>query len=251
MRAKSLFFLVLMTILSVGVLAGGDYEKQRQRMIEDINDTVSYTSGYIDKDKLDDAVMQAMGRVPRHLFVPEDMRGHAYVNSALPISHNQTISQPYIVALMTDLAAVDKDSVVLEIGTGSGYQAAVLAELAGEVYSIEIIQALGEEAAETLEELGYRNIHLRIGDGYHGWPEAAPFDAILVTAATPAAPPALIKQLKTGGRLVIPLGRQNEVQNLTVIEKQADGSTVKTAILPVGFVPLTGENRGQKIRNPD
>lgn len=243
MQANNLFTLVLMAIFSTGVLADGDYEKQRQRMIEDINDTVSYTSEYIGKDKLDDAVMQAMGHVPRHLFMPEEIRGHAYVNSAMPIGHNQTISQPYIVALMTDLAAVDKDSVVLEIGTGSGYQAAVLAELAKEVYSIEIVRPLGERAAETLEELGYRNIHLRIGDGYQGWPEAAPFDAILVTAATPTAPPALIEQLKTGGRLVIPLGKQGEVQNLTVIEKQADGSTVKRAILPVGFVPLTGENR--------
>lgn len=211
-------------------------------MVDDINDTVSYTSDYIGKDRLDEAVMEAMGRVPRHLFVPEGMRGHAYVNSALPIDHNQTISQPYIVALMTDMAGVDKDSVVLEIGTGSGYQAAVLAELVKDVYSIEIIRPLGEEAAETLDNLGYSNIHLRIGDGYHGWPEAAPFDAILVTAATPTPPPALVEQLKTGGRLVIPLGKQSEVQNLTVIEKQADGTTVKKAILPVGFVPLTGDH---------
>ena len=146
MQAKILFSLILMAIFSTGVMSDGDYEKQRQRMIDDINDTVSYTSDYIGKDRLDEAVMQAMGRVPRHMFIPEGMRAHAYANSALPIDHNQTISQPYIVALMTDLAGVDKDSVVLEIGTGSGYQAAVLAELVKDVYSIEIIRPLGEEA---------------------------------------------------------------------------------------------------------
>lgn len=235
-------FLILVTMISIDVMAAGDYEMQRHRMIEDINDTVSYTSNYIGKNRLDESVMQAMERVPRHLFVPEEIRGHAYVNTALPIGNDQTISQPYIVALMTDMAGVDRDSIVLEVGTGSGYQAAVLAEIAKEVYTIEIIRALGEQAAELLGQLGYRNIHFRIGDGYHGWPEAAPFDAILVTAAATETPEALLEQLKPGGRLVIPLGRPYETQNLTVIEKLADGSVREKNILPVGFVPLTGDH---------
>ena len=242
MQISIRFPLVLITMISIGVMAAGDYDKQRRRMIEDINDTVSFTSDYIGKDSLDESVMQAMERVPRHLFVPEEIRSHAYVNSALPIGNDQTISQPYIVALMTDLAGVGKDSVVLEVGTGSGYQAAILAEIVKEVYTIEIIQELGKQAAETLGQLGYQNIHFRIGDGYHGWSEAAPFDAILVTAATPEAPAALLEQLHTGGRLVIPLGRPHETQNLTVIEKQADGTVRQKTILPVGFVPLTGSH---------
>ncbi|HKK16578.1 MAG TPA: protein-L-isoaspartate O-methyltransferase, partial [Gammaproteobacteria bacterium] len=157
MQISIRFPLVLITMISIGVMAAGDYDKQRRRMIEDINDTVSFTSDYIGKDSLDEPVMQAMERVPRHLFVPEEIRSHAYVNSALPIGNDQTISQPYIVALMTDLAGVGKNSVVLEVGTGSGYQAAILAEIVKEVYTIEIIRELGEQAAETLAQLGYQN----------------------------------------------------------------------------------------------
>jgi protein-L-isoaspartate(D-aspartate) O-methyltransferase len=176
--------------------------------------------------------------VPRHRFVPEGYRGDAYADSPLPIGEGQTISQPYIVALMTSLLELDGDEKVLEIGTGSGYQAAVLARLVREVYSVEILRPLGEQARTTLEELGYENVQVRVGDGYKGWPEKAPFDAIIVTAAPERIPEPLIEQLKVGGRLVIPVG--NFWQNLLVITKTADGVEKRT-VLPVRFVPMTGE----------
>ncbi len=179
--------------------------------------------------------------VPRHKFVPPVNRAYAYENTPLPLSHNQTISQPYIVALMTDLAAVTSESVVLEVGTGSGYQAAVLSELASHVYSIEIIEALGLEASLLLQELGYDNVTVRIGDGYHGWPEYAPFDAILVTAAPEHIPEQLMQQLKPGGRLVIPVGKHG-AQSLRVLTKGTDGEIEQSDILPVAFVPLTGKH---------
>jgi protein-L-isoaspartate(D-aspartate) O-methyltransferase len=235
--------ILIMSIFSFGVHAADDYSRQRQQMVAEINDMVSYTQDHIGKPALDERVMAAMGKVLRHELVPDEIKSHAYINSAMPIGENQTISQPYIVALMTDLAGVDENSKVLEIGTGSGYQAAVLAELVDHVYTIEIVEVLGRRAEKDLQRLGYENISVRIGDGYHGWPEHAPFDAILVTAAIERAPQALIDQLKPGGKMVIPLGRQHSTQTLTVIEKTPDGKIIYHEILPVGFVPLTGDGR--------
>lgn len=219
-----------------------NFATQRQRMIHEIGDMVAYTEDYIGKPELDKQVMEAMASVPRHEFVPDEIVSLAYINSALPITHGQTISQPYIVALMTDLASVDKDSQVLEVGTGSGYQAAVLAVLVKHVYTIEIIEPLGIQARNRLQQLGYENITVKIGDGYHGWPEHAPFDAILVTAGAEEVPAPLVEQLKPGGRLVIPLGSQHASQTLTVIEKNTEGRITQHEILPVGFVPLTGDH---------
>ena len=184
------------------------------------------------------AVRTALGKVERHRLVPPGEASRAYRNHPLPIGNGQTISQPYIVALSTDLLAVDKSSVVLEVGTGSGYQAAVLAEVASRVYSIEIIESLGKTAAKRLEELGYGNIEIRIGDGYAGWPERAPFDGILVTAAAPRVPQALVDQLKPGGRMVIPVGGEGETQYLKLLTKRADGGVDEKRVLPVRFVPL-------------
>ena len=236
-----LFNLFFMGIISIGVHAADDYSKQRQQMVADIKNMVSATRSHIGKAALDDRVMAAMGKVLRHELVPDEIRHHAYINNAMPIGENQTISQPYIVALMTDLAAVNQKSKVLEIGTGSGYQAAVLAELVDHVYTIEIIEALGRRAEKDLQRLGYENITVRTGDGYHGWPENAPFDAILVTAAIEHVPQALIDQLRPGGKMVIPLGKQHSVQTLTVVEKNTEGIISYHEILPVGFVPLTGD----------
>jgi len=184
----------------------------------------------------DARVLAAMRRVPRHAFVPPRWRWAAYDDRALSIGHEQTISQPYVVAVMTELAGLGPQAKVLEIGTGSGYQAAVLAEVAGDVYSIEIVPVLAAQAARTLRELGYDRIHLRTGDGFAGWPEAAPFDAIVVTAAPPAVPPALVDQLVPGGRLVIPVGAQDD-QELQVHERTPGGVQVR-AVFPVRFVPL-------------
>ena len=189
----------------------------------------------------DRGVVEAMRKVPRHLFVPEAQKPHAYENRPLPIGEGQTISQPYIVALMTDLLKIEKHHRVLEVGTGSGYQAAVLAELARSVHTIEIVEPLGRQARERLTRLGYRNVEVRIGDGYKGWPDEAPFDAIMVTAGAPHVPPPLVQQLRAGGRMVIPVGPASMIQHLTLIEKKADGSTVSREIIPVRFVPLTGE----------
>ena len=186
--------------------------------------------------------MAAMAKVPRHRFVPATYGALSYANRPLPIGHGQTISQPYIVALMTELLDTKPGDTVLEIGTGSGYQAAVLAELVDRVYSIEIIEPVGKNAAALLQQLGYKNIETRIGDGYNGWPERAPFDAIIVTAAAPQVPPALVAQLKPGGRMVIPVGGEGEVQFLHVMVKQADGSISTQRSLPVRFVPLTRSN---------
>jgi protein-L-isoaspartate(D-aspartate) O-methyltransferase len=189
---------------------------------------------------MDPRVMAVIAEVPRHEFVPQDQRPHAYENRPLPIGHGQTISQPYIVALMTDLLKPQPEHKVLEISTGSGYQAAVLARLAKEVYSIEIITELGQQATERLQRLGYDNVTVRTGDGYFGWEEQAPFDGIVVTAAADHIPPPLIRQLKPGGRMVIPVGSRFMVQQLVLVEKDAEGATTTRQILPVLFVPLTG-----------
>jgi protein-L-isoaspartate(D-aspartate) O-methyltransferase len=188
----------------------------------------------------DARVLAAMRAVPRHEFVPTAAQQLAYLDRPLPIGHDQTISQPYIVALMTELAHIGPESTVLEVGTGSGYQAAVLAEIADRVYSIEIVGPLATAATRLLDRLGYENVEIRHGDGYAGWPEHAPFDAIVVTAAPPEVPAALRQQLAVGGRLVIPVGKR--AQELLVIERSADGFTERS-VLPVRFVPMTNELR--------
>lgn len=235
-------------VLTLGVAPGGvslaaeDYTEARRQMVQIIERDIMDTSLYLDKEALDPRVMQAMGKVARHEFVPPDEIPYAYENRPLGIGHGQTISQPYIVAVMTDLLKVSPVSKVLEIGTGSGYQAAILAELADQVYSIEIIEPLGKQAASRLSRLGYRNVQTRIGDGYYGWPAEAPFDAIVVTAAASHIPPPLIKQLKAGGRMVIPVGSRFMTQELLLVTKQEDDRITTRQILPVRFVPLTGKH---------
>ncbi|MBN1883897.1 MAG: protein-L-isoaspartate(D-aspartate) O-methyltransferase [Candidatus Krumholzibacteriota bacterium] len=224
----------LAAALPAGGCAGGetDYASLRRRMVE---------TQIARRGVTDSATVRAMLAVPRHRFVPADVRGMSYEDHPLPIGSGQTISQPYIVALMTASLALTDTSRVLEVGTGSGYQAAVLAEIAREVYSIEIVTALAERAGRLLAELGYDNVHVRAGDGYAGWPEAAPFDGVIVTAAAPRVPEPLVKQLRAGGRLVIPVGEG--WQELCVYEKEAGGQLRLLSTLPVRFVPMTGKVR--------
>jgi protein-L-isoaspartate(D-aspartate) O-methyltransferase len=219
---------------------GDGFEAARHMMVEEVLSDAAQTSAYSGRAALSPNVIAAMEKVERHRFVPDYLASSAYLNRPLPIGYGQTISQPFIVALMTEMMQVEAGDKVLEIGTGSGYQAAVLAELAKSVYSIEIIKPLGEQAGEKLQKLGYRNVKTRVGDGYYGWPEAAPFDSIIVTAAASHVPPPLIKQLKPGGHIVIPLGTQFMTQYLMLVEKKQDGSVTTRQILPVRFVPLTG-----------
>jgi protein-L-isoaspartate(D-aspartate) O-methyltransferase len=181
-------------------------------------------------------VLEAMRSVPRHEFVPSMWQAYAYSDRPLPIGHEQTISQPFVVAFMTQALELEPGHKVLEIGTGSGYQAAVLAELAQEVYSVELLEALHQRAEQTLEQLGYRNLHLRCGDGYKGWPDQAPFDRIIVTAAPAQVPPALLEQLALGGRMVLPVGEED--QELRLLHKDADGTLRQEFLLPVRFVPM-------------
>lgn len=196
------------------------------------------------RDITDPRVLEVMQRIPRHLFVPENVRDSAYEDRPLPIGRGQTISQPYIVALMTQLAQPRPDSRALDVGTGSGYQAAVLGELCREVYSIEIVEELAQQSAELLARLGYENIHVRSGDGYQGWKEHAPFDLIIVAAAPPHVPKPLIEQLAPGGRMIIPVGRFQ--QDLMIIEKSKDGTLKQWSEIPVAFVPMTGEAQQDK-----
>ncbi|TAN85787.1 MAG: protein-L-isoaspartate(D-aspartate) O-methyltransferase [Gallionella sp.] len=219
---------------------GGEFDAPRRKMVAEVQRDAAGAASSTGSPALGPGVVAALGKVERHRFVPAGMAAFAYYNRPLPIGHGQTISQPFIVALMTDLMKVKAGDKVLEIGTGSGYQAAILAEIAGQVYSIEIIEPLGKQAGYLLKSLGYSNVETRVGDGYYGWPEAAPFDAIMVTAAASHVPPPLIKQLKPGGHMVIPLGSQFMVQYLMLVEKQQDGSVTNRQILPVRFVPLTG-----------
>jgi protein-L-isoaspartate(D-aspartate) O-methyltransferase len=211
---------------------------ERAAMVAEIQAIARETGGATGRPSLSEAVMAAMRKVPRHLFVPSSQQASAYENRPLPIGEGQTISQPFIVALMTDLVDPKRGDTVLEVGTGSGYQAAVLAELVARVYTIEIIEVLGQRAMQVLAQLGYRNVEVRIGDGYKGWPEAAPFDSIVVTAAPAEIPKPLIDQLKPGGRMVIPAGGSYEQQVLLLVEKQPDGSYTTKRTLPVRFVPL-------------
>jgi protein-L-isoaspartate(D-aspartate) O-methyltransferase len=219
-----------------------NFDQQRRQMIIDIEDGVALTSNLIGKHRLDNRVMTAMRQVPREKFVPSDMRHVAFRDGALPIGHGQTISQPYIVALMTDMLELNEDSIVLEVGTGSGYQAAILACLAQQVYSIERIAALAQAAQQRLGDMGYDNVETRCGDGYQGWPEKAPFDAIVVTAAAAFMPPALLEQLKPGGRMVIPIGMPSMHQELMLVSKDRLGETHSSSLLGVAFVPLVEED---------
>ncbi len=212
-----------------------------KRMLAEIEGEVAYTSSLIGKSKLDPRVMAAIGKVSREAFVSPDLIRFAYDNGPLPIGYGQTISQPYIVALMTDLLQLEPDHVVLEVGTGSGYQAAVLSQLAKKVFTIERIPALGDASAALLKSLGYSNIECRTGNGYDGWPEHAPYDAIIVTAAASHIPQALIEQLKSGGRLVIPVGLPDMHQELMLVEKDDEGEIHARNILGVAFVPLQEE----------
>jgi protein-L-isoaspartate(D-aspartate) O-methyltransferase len=215
-----------------------EFAAERQRLLAEIDATYADTFRSTGLAAMSPQVRAALGKVERHRLVPPEQRALAYRNHPLPIGLGQTISQPYIVALSTDLLALRPQDVVLEVGTGSGYQAAVLAEIVSKVYSIELIEALGKEADAKLKNLGYRNIEIRIGDGYKGWPEKAPFDAILVTAAAPQVPEALVAQLKPGGRMVIPVGAFPDAQELLLLAKQADGRLERRNVLPVRFVPL-------------
>ena len=219
-----------------------DDARRRMEMIREIEVDVRATYPTTGRKRLDPRVMDALRRVPRHEFVPAGSRDRAYENRALAIGEGQTISQPYIVALMTDLLELGSDDVVLEVGTGSGYQAAVLAELADQVYTIEIVEPLGRAAATLLERLGYQNIETRIGDGYRGWQEHAPFDAVIVTAAADHIPPPLIEQLAPGGRMVIPVARSPMEEQLTLVVKSESGEIRTREVLPVRFVPLTGDH---------
>ena len=218
-------------------VAAQDRAAEREALVETIQ-------GHPEARGIDPDVLDAIRTVPRHLFVPEGERAAAYQDRPLPIGYGQTISQPFIVALMTDLLALEPGDRVLEVGTGSGYQAAVLSPLAEEVRSIEIVPELGRRAAQTLAEAGFENVETRIGDGYYGWPEGAPFDAIVVTAAAGAIPPPLVEQLAPGGRMVIPVGGPFSTQTLMLVEKRGDGSVATRQILPVRFVPFTRAGGG-------
>jgi protein-L-isoaspartate(D-aspartate) O-methyltransferase len=212
---------------------------KRAKMVETIEAHAELAPHAVPGGGLAPEVLEAMRTVPRHAFVPENLRALAYEDRPLPIGYGQTISQPFIVALMTDLLDTEPGDRVLEIGTGSGYQAAVLAPLVDEVYSIEIVPGLGERAAAVLEELGYANVETKVADGYYGWPEVAPFDGIVVTAAANQIPPPLVEQLNPGGRMVIPIGGPFAAQQLMLVEKQQDGGITTRQVLPVQFVPFT------------
>jgi len=232
--------LLLLLISGAALAVDDDYARSREDMVRAIEADVQATSMYLQKKALDPRVMEAMRTVPRHMLVPAERRSKAYLNRPLPIGYGQTISQPYIVAIMTDLLDPRPEHNVLEVGTGSGYQAAILSRLVRRVYTIEIIEALGMRARTDLAELGYTNIEVRIGDGYYGWEQHAPFDGIIVTAAASHVPPPLIRQLKPGGRIIIPVGSRFLTQQLLLIEKDESGRVTTRQILPVQFVPLTG-----------
>ena len=209
--------------------------EERERMVRKEIENYSF------RPVKDPFVLEAMRRVPRHVFIPERFRRDSYINSPKMIGYNQTISQPYIVASMTEMLKLEREHKILEVGTGSGYQAAILAELCDHVYTIEIIPQLGQQADKLLFELGYRNVHVKIGDGYEGWPEHAPFDRIIVTCAPEDIPEPLVEQLKPEGMIVIPVGRQMGVQYLVVVTKDEEGNIDRKDQYPVQFVPMTGK----------
>ncbi|PLX51215.1 MAG: protein-L-isoaspartate O-methyltransferase [Desulfobulbaceae bacterium] len=217
-------------------------QREIQEMLHTIEVETRLTQGYTGLASLRPGVMEAMARVPRHQFVPDYLKPHAYANGPLPIGNGQTISQPFIVALMTDLLCPTADSVMLEVGAGSGYQAAVLSLLIKKLYSVEIIADLAHQAEHRLQELGFHNVEVHQGDGYLGWPTQAPYDGIIVTAAADHVPAPLQEQLRPGGRLVIPVGPPHRSQQLLVIEKKKDNTFTSRNVLDVAFVPLTGSH---------
>ena len=228
-----------MTRKSPGKGDGDRHATDRTALLAEIAEEAAATASYTGRTEFSPEVMAAIGRVPRERFIEPGQEPLAYVNGPLPIGYGQTISQPYIVALMTDLLDLRPGQRVLEIGTGSGYQTAILAELGAEIFSIEILPELARRAAERLTSMGYRGLHLEQGDGNRGWPEAAPFDRILAAAAATTIPPALLDQLTPGGRMVVPVGSGPLGQMLTLVEKDADGAVREKPVLPVAFVPLT------------
>jgi protein-L-isoaspartate(D-aspartate) O-methyltransferase len=242
-RDRHFTVLAIVATLAVGCSVTSapqrSFEEERKQMVED---------QITQRGIKDTRVLEAMRKVQRHLFVPAQVQDLAYADHPLPIGASQTISQPYIVALMTELARVKPDDKVLEIGTGSGYQAAVLAVLVAQVYTIEYIEQLATSARQRLKDLKYDNVEVKFGDGYQGWPEHQPFDAILVTAASEHVPQPLIDQLKPGGRLVIPVGAQSQPQTLQVLEKDSRGRISQQEGIPVRFVPLLGEGAKTKVR---
>jgi protein-L-isoaspartate(D-aspartate) O-methyltransferase len=217
------------------------FEDQRREMVTAIRAITDHVAAQISKSALDKRVLEAMAKVPRHEFVPVEVQLYAYLNRPLPIGFDKTISQPLMVAVMTDLLELKPNDVILEIGTGLGYQAAVLAELAGKVYSVEIIDELGQRAFQRLKRQGYSNVEVRIGNGYSGWPEHAPFDKVIVTAAPDLIPPPLINQLKSGGKMVIPVGLP-EAQQLVVAERDLRGRFTMKEIMPVLFSKFEGND---------
>ena len=241
MKWKNISFYLQLTILLACVNAEGQsieddtlfYQLLRQAMIE---------NQIIDRGVSDERVIKAMNDVPRHLFVKESLRDLAYSDGPLPIGHNQTISQPYIVAYMTEILQPDTHHIVLEVGTGSGYQAAILSKLVNHVYSIEIIPELGKEAANRLDKLGYDNVTVKIGDGYNGWEEHAPFDRIIVTAAPEQIPKKLVDQLKSGGLMILPVGKTSFGQDMRIVKKDRTGQVTTKETIPVRFVPMIHEH---------
>src|SRR6267378_4457162 len=234
-RISQLLLGAALVVASIGChhspTTSSEFAGERQRMVQE---------QLKPRDIHDERVLAAMAKVPREEFVPQNMRAQSYADSALPIGHDQTISQPFIVAYMTEQLRLQPTDRVLEIGTGSGYQAAVLAELAKDVYTIEIVEPLAKDASARLAQLGYDNAHAKIGDGFQGWPEVAPFDAIIVTCAPDKVPQPLTQQLKEGGRMIIPVGTGMMDQQLYLLEK-TNGELAQRAILPVRFVPMAGE----------
>jgi protein-L-isoaspartate(D-aspartate) O-methyltransferase len=239
---KSAFLIAVLLLFCSTSSAEQGYQQQRDHLVQRIKDNVALNNDYLLSEHLDARVLDVMRFVPRHEFVPQKYRKHAYKNRPLPIGYGQTISQPVIVAIMTDLLHLKQSDQVLEIGTGSGYQAAVLARLVEKVYSIEIVEELFERSSHDLKRLGFDNVVTRSGDGYFGWPEQAPFDRIIVTAANSHIPPSLIKQLKPGGRMVLPVGGRFMLQHLVLVIKDAEGNVTTQQLLPVKFVPLTGQH---------
>ena len=239
---KCLSFFMFLSVLAHAGMMEGYYDNARKQMLEIIQDQVREESAYLRKKSLDEEVLNAMRSVPRHKFVPLIHRMSSYENRPLSIGYGQTISQPFIVAIMTDLLELKHTDRVLEVGTGSGYQAAVLAEIVKDVYTVEVIEELAKTAKKRLKKLGYINVKTRSGDGYYGWEENAPYDAIIVTAAAGDIPPPLLKQLKPGGKMIIPVKSMFYVQHLILVEKDQKGALTTRQIVPVMFVPLTGKH---------
>ena len=239
--ARSLIFSCLLAC-ALSAFAADEFTVRREELLHDVESEIALIASETGRPILDVRVLAAMRKVPRHQFVPAQQIPNAYLNRPLPIGYGQTISQPLIVALMTDLMQLKPGDTVLEIGSGSGYQAAIMGELAKAVYTIEIIEPLANQAAARLKQQGYANVTVKVGDGYYGWPEHGPFDSIMVTAAASQIPPPLLQQLRPGGRMIIPVGAQFITQYLMLVEKRPDGTISTRQILPVRFVPLTGQN---------